>query len=164
MLRDWGQDRKYHPTLKGYNYRLQGIQAAVLRVKLRRLEAWTEARRAKAAFYDRTLIDSGLTLPLTLPNVRHVYHLYTVRCEHRDDLQKELSSAGISTAVHYPFPIHLLPAYSDPRYTKGAFPVSEACAQTALSLPVHPFLTSEQQQYISETVCEKMGRLETCPQ
>ena len=162
-LRDWGQDRKYHPTLRGYNYRLQGIQAAVLRVKLRRLEAWTEARRANAARYDDVLSGSGLQLPATLPGVRHVYHLYTVRCDARDELQRQLTDIGIPTAIHYPTPIHLLPAYSDVRFRRGDFPVSEACSRTVLSLPVHPYVTAEQHEKICQGVREAAGRLVTCP-
>ena len=145
MLRDWGQEQKYRPVRKGFNYRLQGLQAAVLRVKMRKLEAWTEARRANAAFYDEQ--SSGCRpgpAVVTLPDVRHVYHLYTVRCQDRDELQRDLAARDIPTAVHYPMPIHLLPAYEDARYPRGSFPVAEACAESVLSLPVHAYLEQEQ--------------------
>ncbi len=151
MLRDWGQDQKYHPVLKGFNYRLQGLQAAVLRVKFRRLEAWTEARRSNAALYHRLLEGSGLTLPNAPQHSRHVYHLYTIRAQDRDNLQKQMAAEGIQTAVHYPMPLHLLPAYADPRYNAGDFPVAEACAKTVLSLPVHPFLTPAQIERVAGT-------------
>lgn len=163
MLRDWGQERKYHPTLRGYNYRLQGLQAAVLRVKLKKLEAWTQARRSNAALYDRLLRETEAALPITIADVRHVYHLYTIRHPERDRLQSELASEGVPTAVHYPLPIHLLPAYRDDRYKAGDFPVAEACSKSVLSLPVHAYLTSSQVERVSEAVCKLAGRTETCP-
>ena len=155
MLRDWGQEQKYYPVLKGFNYRLQGMQAAVLRVKLRRLEAWTEARRANAALYNHLLAASGVVLPVAPESVRHVYHLYTVRSHDRDALQRELAEAGIPTAVHYPKPIHMLPAYHDARYPEGAFPVAEACSRSVLSLPVHAYLSREQIDRVACAVLEK---------
>jgi dTDP-4-amino-4,6-dideoxygalactose transaminase len=159
MLRDWGQEQKYHPTLRGFNYRLQGLQAAVLRVKLQRLEAWTEARRANAARYDELLHDCDLTLPTAAPGGRHVYHLYTIRSNNRDILQKHLAGIGIPTAVHYPLPLHLLPAYADVRYPRGSFPVAESCAQTVLSLPIHSFLSSHDLQQVATTI-RAFARLE----
>ncbi|MBV8820199.1 MAG: DegT/DnrJ/EryC1/StrS family aminotransferase [Acidobacteriaceae bacterium] len=150
MLRDWGQEQKYYPLLRGYNYRLQGLQAAVLRVKLRELEKWTQARIANAKRYDQMLNASALRLPEVSPEARHVYHLYTVRSANRDDLQQQLKARGIGSAIHYPAPIHLLPAYSDPRYREGDFPVAEACSKSVLSLPVHPFLTPDQ---LEEVAC-----------
>ena len=149
LLRDWGQERKYHPVLRGYNYRLQGIQAAVLRVKLRRLEHWTDARRANAENYTRFLEHSGLELPGTAAQSRHVFHLYTVRCAERDALQAHLNSLGIPSAIHYPLPVHLLPAYADPRYPVGALPVAERCSKTVLSLPVHPYLAANQMEAVA---------------
>ena len=157
MLRDWGQERKYHPTLRGYNYRLQGLQAAVLRVKLRRLEAWTQARRANAARYNELLQGMNLMLPAVAHDLRHVYHLYTVRSPDRDALQKHLAEQGIPTAVHYPLPLHQLAAYADERYPKGSFPVAEACAQSVLSLPIHPFVTDEQIEKVASTVKKFVG-------
>jgi dTDP-4-amino-4,6-dideoxygalactose transaminase len=161
MLRDWGQEEKYRPTLRGYNYRLQGLQAAALRVKLRRLDAWTDARRANAVRYDELLRDSGLILPVAAPGAKHVYHLYTIRTENRDALQKHLAEQGVPTAVHYPLPLHLLPAYADDRYPRGSFPVAEACADTVLSLPVHPFLSGEQVDRVASAVHSFAG-LKVC--
>jgi dTDP-4-amino-4,6-dideoxygalactose transaminase len=143
LLRNWGEAQRYHPVLKGYNYRLPALQAAILRVKLKRLEQWTEMRRALAAEYDRLLENAGVETPVVLPYVRHVYCLYTIRTEGRDGVQRGLGSAGIQTAVHYPSPIHLMPAYTDARYKAGDFPVAEACARTVLSLPLHPNLSSD---------------------
>ncbi len=156
MLRDWGQETKYHPTLRGFNYRLQGLQAAVLRVKLRRLEAWTRARRGNAGRYDQLLAGTGVTTPAA--GAGHVYHLYTVRSAEREALQRHLALQGVASAVHYPLPLHLLPAYADDRYPKGSFPVAEACAETVLSLPVHPFLTDEQIETVAGAVKSFAGR------
>ncbi len=154
LLRSWGEEQRYRPRLQGFNYRLPAIQAAILRVKLRRLEAWIQARRARAAEYDGWLEGSGVTRPHTMPDARHVYCLYTIRAGERDALQKGLEGAGIQTAVHYPLPIHLMPAYADSRYKAGDFPVAEACAKTVLSLPLHPHLSTRQVEEVAARVCE----------
>ena len=149
MLRNWGEEHRYYPVLKGYNYRLPAIQAAILRVKLQRLHSWTETRRALAADYDRLLEDADVIGPVSPANVRHVYCLYTILAEDRDKLQKELEGAGIQTAVHYPLPIHLMPAYADARYKAGDFPVAEASARRVLSLPLYPQMTKHQVQRVA---------------
>ncbi len=154
LLRSWGEEQRYRPRLKGFNYRLPSMQAAILRVKLRRLEAWTEARRARAAEYDGLLEGSGVTRPHKMKDSRHVYCLYTVRAADRDALQKGLQGAGIQTAVHYPLPIHLMPAYADARYKAGDFPVAEACANTVLSLPLHSHLSASQVEQVAARVSE----------
>jgi dTDP-4-amino-4,6-dideoxygalactose transaminase len=154
LLRSWGEEQRYRPRLKGFNYRLPSIQAAILRVKLRRLEAWTEARRARAAEYDGLLDGSGVTRPHKMKDSRHVYCLYTIRAADRDALQRGLQAAGIQTAVHYPLPIHLMPAYADARYKAGDFPVAEACANTVLSLPLHSHLSASQVEQVAARVCE----------
>lgn len=141
MLRDWGQDRKYHHVLKGYNFRMDGIQGAVLRVKLRHLEDWTRARRAHARDYDRLLADSGLTTPFEAPYARHVYHVYAVRTTDRATLQRTLQANGIGSGIHYPVPVHLQPAYADLGYGAGDFPESERAANEVLSLPMYPELS-----------------------
>ena len=143
MLRDWGQDRKYHHVLRGFNYRMEGFQGAILRVKLRHLEAWTEARRAVVNLYNDLLTDSGVETPTEMPWGRHVYHVYTLRTEDRDGLQASLQADGIQTGIHYPVPAHLQPAYSDLGYGRGAFPHSEAASQQVLSLPLYPELSSQ---------------------
>src|SRR5579863_8130495 len=154
LLRSWGEEQRYRPTLKGFNYRLPALQAAILRVKLPHLEAWTEARRARAAEYDGLLEESGVIRPQAMANSRHVYCLYTVRAADRDGLQKGLEAAGIQSAVHYPLPIHLMPAYADPRYKAGDFPVAEACASTVLSLPLHAYLSAAQVEEVAAQVCK----------
>jgi dTDP-4-amino-4,6-dideoxygalactose transaminase len=152
MLRDWGAERKYEHVLKGYNFRMEGIQGAILRVKLRYLEAWTEARRAAAARYDQLLAGSGVPTPAAMPYARHVYHIYAIRTRNRQAWQKALNEQGIQTGIHYPFPVHLLPAYSDLGYTRGQFPHSEQASAEVLSLPMFPELTSGQVEEVSRAV------------
>lgn len=144
MLRDWGQERKYHHRVKGYNYRMEGLQGAILRVKLRHLEEWTELRRAHAARYDDLLSDSDLQTPVALPHNRHVYHIYAVRVAERDALQQELHRNGIQTGIHYPIPVHLQEAYADPSYRRGDLRFSERAADEVLSLPMFAELTNSQ--------------------
>jgi dTDP-4-amino-4,6-dideoxygalactose transaminase len=151
-LRDWGQDRKYHHTLRGYNYRMEGFQGAILRVKLRHLEKWTEARRTVAKKYDELLADCGLELPVEMPWARHVYHVYTLRTEGRDGLQKALLAEGIQTAIHYAIPVHLQPAYADLGYGEGSLPQAEAAAQKVLSLPIYPELAEQAIAQVASTV------------
>jgi dTDP-4-amino-4,6-dideoxygalactose transaminase len=143
VLRDWGQDRKYHHVVRGYNYRMEGLQGAILRVKLRHLEQWTEARRGIASQYNLLLADCGVEQPVEMPWARHVYHVYTLRTDERDGLQAALAADGIQTAIHYAEPAHLQPAYADLGYGRGAFPHSEAAAQRVLSLPIYPELSPE---------------------
>jgi dTDP-4-amino-4,6-dideoxygalactose transaminase len=153
LLRSWGESRRYYHDLRGFNYRMEGIQGAILRVKLRHLERWTEARRAHAALYDRLLADSGVITPRQMPYARHVYHVYPVRCPHRDALAETLKSAGIQFGIHYPVPIHLQPAYRDSRYGPGDFPVAERVASEVLSLPIYPELQRSQIEEVCEVVC-----------
>jgi len=143
MLRDWGQDRKYHHLLHGFNYRMEGFQGAILRVKLRHLERWTEARRSVVEQYNNLLADSGVETPTEMPWARHVYHVYTLRADERDGLQTALQAEGIQTGIHYPVPVHLQPAYADLGYGRGAFPRSEKAAEQVLSLPLYPELSSQ---------------------
>ena len=152
MLRDWGAEKKYQHVLKGYNFRLEGIQGAVLRVKLRHLETWTEARRAAAARYDRELAGSGVPTPEALAHNRHVYHIYAIRTAHRQAWMDALATQGIQTGIHYPIPVHLLPAYADLGYEAGQFPHSEQAANEVLSLPMFPELTAEQTSHVSAAV------------
>jgi dTDP-4-amino-4,6-dideoxygalactose transaminase len=152
MLRDWGQERKYHHVLKGYNYRMDGVQGAILRVKLRYLDAWTEARRTHAALYDQLLVNSGLTTPAVMPYSHHVYHVYAVRSPERDFLQKKLNEQAIQTGIHYPIPVHLQSAYSDLGYKPGDFPHSELAAREVLSLPMYAELSSTQVRTVAETL------------
>jgi len=143
MLRDWGQDRKYHHVLRGYNYRMEGFQGAVLRVKLRHLEVWTNARRNLVGLYNRLLAEAGVETPSEMSWAHHVYHVYTLRTADRDGMHAFLQEEGIQTGIHYPVPAHLQPAYSDLGYGRGAFPRSEEAANQVLSLPLYPELPSE---------------------
>ena len=145
MLRDWGQEKRYHHVLKGFNYRMDGIQGAVLRVKLRHLERWTEARRSHARRYSALLARSrNVATPVEVAGRRHVYHIYAVRTADRDELQRSLQAEGIHTGLHYPIPVHLQVAHRDLGYRKGDFPVSESAANEVLSLPLFPELTERQ--------------------
>jgi dTDP-4-amino-4,6-dideoxygalactose transaminase len=144
MLRDWGAEKKYQHVLKGYNFRMEGIQGAVLRVKLRHLEAWTEARRRAAATYDRLFAGSGVRTPQAMGYARHVYHVYAVRTTKRAGWQEALSAQGIQTGIHYPIPVHLLPAFADLGYQEGQFPHSERAANEVLSLPMFAEITEAQ--------------------
>ncbi len=152
MLRDWGQDRKYHHVLRGFNFRMEGLQGAILRVKLRHLERWTEARRAVVRQYDEQLAGSGVETPAEMPWGRHVYHVYTLRAENRDGLQAALQAEGIQTGIHYPVPAHLQPAYSDLGYVRGDFPHAEAAAEQVLSLPLYPELAPEAVAEVAQSV------------
>ena len=144
LLRDWGQESKYNHVLPGYNFRMDGIQAAVLNVKMAYIESWTEARQAVASHYDRLLARAQFKRPLPPPHCRHVYHVYAVEVEHRDQVQKALSAAGIGTGIHYPVPVHLQKAYGELGYGRGDFPVTEAIANRFLSLPIYAELQPEQ--------------------
>jgi dTDP-4-amino-4,6-dideoxygalactose transaminase len=154
LLRDWGSEKKYVHSVRGYNYRLEGLQAAILRVKLRHLDAWTEARRSHAALYHELLNGSGAVLPRAMPDVRHAWHCYTIRVGARDHVQAELAARGIQTGVHYPIPIHLQPAYADLGYKRGDFPVSEKAADEVLSLPVHSDLTEPQIRQVADALAQ----------
>ena len=143
MLRDWGQDRKYHHALHGFNYRMEAFQGAILRVKLRHLERWTEARRAVVSLYNQHLAGSGVERPTEMPWGRHVYHVYTLRTEDRGGMQSSLLAEGIETGIHYPVPAHLQPAYADLGYGRGDFPHAEAASRQVLSLPLYPELSSQ---------------------
>jgi dTDP-4-amino-4,6-dideoxygalactose transaminase len=157
MLRDWGAEKKYQHVLKGYNMRLEGIQGAVLRVKLKYLEGWTEARRTAAAHYDQLLAGSGVPTPYAVPGSRHVYHIYAVRTQQRARWQDELTARGVQTGIHYPIPVHLLPAYEDLGYKAGQFPHSERAAAETLSLPMFPEITAEQREIVAKAVKEVAG-------
>jgi dTDP-4-amino-4,6-dideoxygalactose transaminase len=156
-LRDWGQDRKYHHVLHGYNYRLEAIQGAILRVKLRHLETWTEARRRIVEKYGDLLADADVVLPVEMEWARHVYHLFTVRSKNRDATQAALLNQGIQTGVHYATPVHLQPAYQDLGYGLGSLPESEKTAKEVLSLPMYPELTDAQLETVAEalTACAR---------
>jgi dTDP-4-amino-4,6-dideoxygalactose transaminase len=144
LLRDWGQEKKYYHDVHAFNYRMDAIQGAILRVKLRQLEKWTDARRAHAARYEQLLRESGIKRATEAKGRKHVYHIYGVYHERRAELQATLQAAGIHTGIHYPIPVHLQRAYADLGYKPGDLPVTETIARTQLSLPMFPELTGEQ--------------------
>jgi len=152
LLRDHGSTSKYAHAIVGYNFRMEEIQAAVLNVKLRHLNDWNDARRARAARYNALLSSAGLVLPAEMDYARHVYHVYAVQSQNRDELQKRLTAAGVQTGVHYPIPIHLQPAYASLGYKGGELPVTENLAERALSLPMFPELSDEQIGRVAEVL------------
>jgi dTDP-4-amino-4,6-dideoxygalactose transaminase len=154
LLRNYGSTRKYHHMLRGYNRRLDTLQAAVLRVKLGHIDAWNAARRQHAQLYHQLLKDSPVRLSVTADYAEPVYHLYIVRVEDRDGLQAHLHDQGIATGIHYPIPIHLQPAYRDLGYSRGDFPITERCAEQILSLPMYPELTPELIEYVANAVLD----------
>lgn len=146
MLRDWGQEKKYNHVLKGFNYRMDGIQGAVLGVKMRHIEAWTESRRQVATWYGEAL--SGLfelERPMELPGRRHVYHVYATRIDpaKRTSVQEALGKHGIASGLHYPIPVHLQPCFAELGYCPGDFPVTERIAASELSLPMYPEMVQQ---------------------
>lgn len=152
MLRNYGQKQKYVHLMKGYNNRLDSIQAAVLRVKLRRLDGWNDARRRNAKLYSEMFNGSKVVTPVEMDYARHVYHLYVIRCANRDELGEKLKADGISTVIHYPIPIHLQGAYADLGLGKGSFRIAEKCAEEIISLPMFPELTEEEIGHVVEKV------------
>jgi len=156
MLRDHGQSKKYYHDVEGYNGRLDSIQAGILRVKLRHLSRWNEQRRESARIYDELLAPLGgsVICPYKSSSSKSVYHLYVVRTQFRDELQKDLNEAGIGTGIHYPIPIHLQAAYASMGWKQGDFPESEEAADQILSLPMFPGLTADQQKQVTETISQ----------
>jgi len=158
MLRVHGSRVRYLHEAVGINSRLDALQAAVLHVKLRYLDQWTEGRRRNAARYQQLFTEAQLLdrvlLPVTIPGNFHVYNQYTVRVRQRDDLRNFLKEKGVGTEVYYPLPMHLQNCYRDLGYHKGSFPVSERAAEEVLSLPIYAELTEEQQAYVVQMIGE----------
>lgn len=149
MFRDHGQTQKYYHGIIGWNARMDGIQGAVLSVKLKRLESWNEARRKNAHLYNELLSNvDGVITPGEADYAKHVYHIYAIRVQNRDALISKLAEKDISSGIHYPVPIHLQEAYSFLGHGKGSFPIAEKCAEEFVSLPMFPELTSKQIEYI----------------
>jgi dTDP-4-amino-4,6-dideoxygalactose transaminase len=151
LLRDWGQEKKYYHDMHAFNYRMDAIQGAILRVKLRQLEKWTDARRAHARRYDE-LLGSSIRHATEVKGRKHVYHIYGVYHEKRAELQAALQAAGIHTGIHYPIPVHLQRAYEDLGYKKGDLPVTERIASEQLSLPMFPELEDDQIARVADAV------------
>ncbi len=145
MFRDHGQSRKYYHDIIGWNSRMDGVQGAVLTVKLRHLPAWNDARRRAAALYGDMLRNTeDIQLPVEKKYARHVYHIYAIRVPERDDFISELAEQGVHCGIHYPVPIHLQKAYRSLGYREGSFPRAERAASEQVSLPIFPEITDEQ--------------------
>jgi dTDP-4-amino-4,6-dideoxygalactose transaminase len=155
MLRDHGQAKKYYHGLIGWNARMDGIQGAVLQVKLKYLTAWNDARRNHARQYDELLAPlKEVVRPFEAQYAKHVYHIYAIRIKERDELMAYLAAKGIACNIHYPVPIHRQDAYRFLNLDAGSFPVAEKCAAEYLSLPMYPELTSNQIAYVAEGIKE----------
>lgn len=166
MLRDHGQRRKHDHQIIGWNARMDGLQGAVLSVKLRHLDRWNSARRERASWYNELLHRAdGLVIPHESPERRHIYHIYCIRLSDRGRVMEDLKKQGISCAVHYPVPIHLQKAYAGLGYPAGSFPVSELCAGQCLSLPMYAELDSGQIHHVAERLkgCLSHGEVVTAP-
>jgi dTDP-4-amino-4,6-dideoxygalactose transaminase len=150
LLRGYGWRQRYVSESHGFNSRLDELQAAILRVKLRHLDAANDARRRRAALYDEAL--KGVTVPLVAPWAEHVYHLYVVEVDGRDGLRAALHAAGVGTDVHYPLPSHLQPACADLGIGPGVLPVTEALSARVLSLPMYPELPIGHVERVAEIV------------
>ncbi len=153
-LRNHGQEGRYHHVELGYAERMDGLQGAILAAKLPHLDTWNAARRERAYRYNVLLQGVGIRLPYESPDVEHVYHCYTVRTPRRDGLAAALKARGVASAVHYPVPLHLQPAFSYLGLGSGAFPQAERAAREVLSLPIYPAMTTEQQDQVVDAIRE----------
>ena len=151
LLRNYGQKERYHHHLKGFNSRLDEIQAAILRVKLKYLDTWNDKRRNLAKLYN-SLLQTIVNTPIEKDYAKHIYHLYVVRTKNRDGLQKYLKGKEIGTNIHYPIPIHLQEAYKDLDYKAGSFPIVEDYSSQILSIPLFPELTDEEINCVAKTI------------
>jgi len=157
MLRDHGSEKKYVHDLLGYNARMEGLQGAVLNVKLAHLDAWNAERNRVARLYDRLLADAPVARPAFDPDIEQVFHLYVIETEQRDELQKYLGDHKVPTLIHYPIPIHLQKAFDHLDYRPGDFPIAEKLAHEILSLPIYPEMTDEQVETVAERVKSFFG-------
>jgi dTDP-4-amino-4,6-dideoxygalactose transaminase len=158
MLRDHGQSQKYYHSIIGCNARMDGIQGAILSVKLKHLETWTGLRRSHAARYTEKLRGvPGVVTPFEYPDGRHVYHIYSLIVDRPEILQERLKEKEVFCARHYPVPIHLQKAYSFMNMSEGRFPISEKCSRNQLSLPMFAELREDQVDYVCDTIIQQMG-------
>ena len=155
VFRNYGSQKKYYNEVIGHNMRLDELQAALLSVKLKKLNEWTSQRQQIAAWYDQALkkVD-GIILPKVADGASHVYHLYVIRTDKRNELQNYLNENGISTLIHYPIPPHLQQAYQELGFKKGSFPIAEEIAETALSLPLWPGMSHEEVVRVSKFILD----------
>lgn len=158
LLRNYGQIKRDKYLIKGYDSRLDEIQATILRVKLKKLDEWNESRRENAKVYDRLLNKNKLGLPVEKNYAKHVYYLYVITYKFRDKLQEFLKSKGIETLIHYPAPVHLQKAYKDLGYKRGNFPVTERFAEEIVSLPIYSELEKNQIETIAEAINSFVNR------
>ncbi len=157
LLREHGARPKYHHKILGHNSRLDALQAAILRVKLRHLDAWHEARQRNAALYRELLAGTNVGLPVARPEARHIYNQFVVRTPRRDDLKAHLTQAGIGNEVYYPLTLDRQECFAHLGYKAGQFPVAEAAARETLAVPIYPELTSEQIAYVSARIHDFLG-------
>lgn len=160
LLRNHGQIKKNAHLVEGFCDRLDGLQAAILRVKLKYLDYWNERRIINARVYEETLKGAEVITPTVNLDVKHVYHLYVVRTKERNKLQEKLLSSGISTGIHYPIPLHLQPAYSKLGYGTGDFPVAERVAKEIVSLPMFPELGKDEIEEIGSEIRKHVSQLD----
>jgi dTDP-4-amino-4,6-dideoxygalactose transaminase len=159
LLRDWGAEKRYHHDLAGFNFRMEALQGAILGVKLKHLEKWTEARRAHAKRYDEKMKGLPLGIPEIPAGVRHVFHVYPILTDKRDKLQEYLNAQGIQTNIHYPIPVHLQKAYAGLGHKTGDFPLAEKACSQSLSLPLFPEMTEAQVDEVASAVREGLKTL-----
>lgn len=157
LLRNYGQEKRYYHTIKGFNSRLDEMQAAILRIKLKYLDDWNEKRRKNAAAYCQLIENNSIGKPNDADFAYHIFHLFVIRCERRNELQAFLNKKEIGTFIHYPIPVHLQKAYLNLGLPKGNYPITEKYAEQILSLPMFPELVSEEIEYISSSI-NKFGQ------
>jgi dTDP-4-amino-4,6-dideoxygalactose transaminase len=156
-LRDHGQAAKYQHSTIGWNARMDGIQGAMLSLKLKKLNESNNARRTHARLYSELLAgDARVVVPQVAPNSVHAFHIYAVRVPERDAVRERMAQRGVNCGIHYPVPIHLQKAYNFLGHREGDFPVAEKCAREFLSLPMYPELRPEQIQFVVETLKESL--------
>jgi dTDP-4-amino-4,6-dideoxygalactose transaminase len=158
LLRAHGTRKKYHSEIIGMNSRLDALQAAILRVKIRYLDAWTKSRQEHAALYsqlfDRYNLAGDITAPETPPDCGHVFNQYVIRCAARDSLRDYLQEQGVPTAIYYPEPLHTQPAFAYLGYAKGSMPNAERACADSLALPIYPELPVEDQERVAQTIAD----------
>jgi len=160
-LRDHGRTEEYAHAIPGFNHRIDGIQGAVLDVKLKHLDEWNKARRTNADFYNQALENQPVRTPTRAENAEHVYHQYTIRVPHRDEIENYLNEKGIGAGVYYPTPLHRQPSLDSLDYSEGDLPAAEEAADRVLSLPVHPTITDDEQNYVVDTLMDALEQTHT---
>lgn len=154
MWREHGSVVKYEHAFPGFNFRMEGIQGAVLAVKLKYLDGWNDQRRAIAKRYQERLAGQSIVLPTESPDSHHIYHLYVIQAEDREALREHLAQRGIETGLHYPIPLHMQEAYASLGYRKGDFPVTVQVTERIVSLPMYPGMSIEAADYVCDAILE----------